>query len=119
MPLLSSYLFVHLDVTDYKTYYNILNTPGVVRFITFEGMAVAIPDSQIQTLQRLNSEGIDMECMDDSPEPGTRVKVVSGPMKGLNGEVVSIGKKKTLILRLDALDKCITLKIPLAMTEKM
>ncbi len=116
-PLLSSYLFVNLDVSDHNTYYNILNTPGVVRFITFEGKAVPIPDSQIAALQRLNSEGIDMECMDDSPAPGTPVKVVSGPMKGLIGEVISSGKNKKLILRIDALDSCISLKIPLAMVK--
>ncbi len=117
MPLLSSYLFVHLNVSDHNTYYNILNTPGVVRFITFEGKAVAIPDSQIEALKRLNSEGIDMECMDENPEPGTKVKVISGPMKGFFGEVISSGKNKKLILRLDALDKCISLNIPLAMVK--
>lgn len=115
VPLMPSYLFVHTDVSDHNTYYRILNTPGVVRFITFEGKAVAIPNTQIAALQRLNSEGVDMECMEGTPEPGTPVKVVSGPMKGFQGEVVSIGNNKRLILRLDTLDKCITLKIPLAM----
>ena len=119
MPLLPSYLFVRTDVSNYLTYYNILNTPGVVRFITFEGVAVAIPDIQISALQRLNSAGIDMDCMDESPEPGTPVKVIQGPMKGYQGEVVSVGKNKKLVLRLDVIDKCITLNIPLAMVEKV
>lgn len=117
MPLLPSYLFVRTDVSNYLTYYDILNTPGVVRFITFEGKAVAIPDIQISALQRLNSEGVDMECMEASPDPGTPVKVVQGPMKGYQGEVVSVGKNKKLVLRLDVIDKCITLNIPLAMVE--
>ena len=114
-----SYLFVCTDITDQQAYYNILNTPGVVRFITFEGKAVPIPDAQVEALQRLNSEGIDMECMEENPEPGTPVKVVSGPMKGFRGEVVCIGKNNKIILRLDTLDKCITLNIPLSMTEIM
>ncbi|MDR4989074.1 MAG: UpxY family transcription antiterminator [Bacteroidales bacterium] len=115
LPLLPSYLFVRTDVADYHGYYHILNTPGVVRFITFEGKAVAIPDWQIEALQRLNSQGIDMECMDISPDPGTPVKVVQGPMKGFTGEVISVGNNKKVILRLDTLDKCITLNIPMAM----
>ncbi len=119
MPLLPSYIFVRADTSNYHTYYNILNTPGVVRFITFEGVAVAIPDRQIAVLQRLNNEGVDMECMGVSPEPGTPVKVVHGPMKGYEGEVVSIGNNQKLILRLDVIDKCITLNIPLAMVEKI
>ncbi len=116
-PLLPSYLFVRTDVADYHKYYEILNTLGVVRFITFEGKAVAIPDSQIAALQRLNSQGVDMQCLDESPAPGTPVKVTQGPMKGFTGEVVSIGKNKKLILRLNTLDKCITLNIPLAMVS--
>ncbi len=116
-PLLPSYLFVRTDVADYHKYYKILNTFGVVRFIMFEGKAVAIPDAQIAALQRLNSQGVDMQCLDESPEPGTPVKVTQGPMKGFTGEVVSVGKNKKLILRLDTLDKCITLNIPLAMVS--
>ncbi len=119
MPLLPSYLFVRTDVSNYLTYFEILNTPGVVRFITFEGKAVAIPDIQIATLQRLNSEGVDMECLEITPEPGTPVKIVRGPMKGYEGEVVSVGKNKKLVLRLDVIDKCINLNIPLVMVEKV
>jgi len=117
MPLLPSYLFVRTIPENPNTYFDILNTPGVVRFITFEGKAVAIPDCQIAALQRLNSEGIDMQCMEETPPPGTPVRVKQGPMKGLSGEVISVGKNKKMILRLDTLDKCITLNIPLALVE--
>ncbi len=117
MPLLPSYLFVRTTPEDPRSYFGILNTPGVVRFITFEGKAVAVPDRQIEALQRLNSEGINMECMQETPAPGSPVRVIQGPMKGLSGEVISVGKNKKLILRLDTLDKCITLNIPLALVE--
>lgn len=118
MPLLPSYIFVRTNPENPHTYFDILNTPGIVRFITFEGKPVAIPDWQIKILQRLNEQGIDMDCLNDSPPPGTPVKVTQGSMKGFTGEVVHVGKNKQLILRLDALDKCVTLKIPLAMVEK-
>lgn len=117
MPLLPSYLFVRTSPEDPVSYFGILNTPGIVRFITFEGKAVAVPDRQIQALQRLNSEGVDMECLQETPAPGSPVRVTQGPMKGLSGEVVSVGKNKKLVLRLDSLDKCITLNIPLALVE--
>ncbi len=118
MPLLPSYLFIHTDQGNPHTYFNILNTPGVVRFITFEGKPVPIPEAQIEALKRLNDEGIDMDCLDETPPPGTPVKVIRGSMKGLTGEVIQVGNKKQLVLRLDALDKCVTLKIPLSMVER-
>ncbi len=117
MPLLPSYLFVKTHPGKSKQYFDILNTPGVVRFITFEGMSVAVPEHQIDALKRLNSQGIDMEYMAECPPPGSPVRVVQGPMKGFTGEVVSTGKNKKVVLRLDTLDKCITLNIPLAMVE--
>jgi len=117
MPLLPSYLFVKTHPGKSTQYFDILNTPGVVRFITFEGMPVAVPEHQIDALKRLNSQGVDMECMAECPPPGSPVKVVQGPMKGFTGEVVSAGKNKKLVLRLDTLDKCVTLNIPLAMVE--
>ncbi len=117
MPLLPSYLFVKTHPGKSQQYFDILNIPGVVRFITFEGMPVAIPESQINTLKRLNSAGIDMEQMTRCPPPGSPVKVIHGPMKGFAGEVITSGKNKKLVLRLDTLDKCVTLNIPLAMVE--
>ncbi len=119
VPLLPSYLFVRTVPDHPNNYFGILNIPGVVRFITFEGKAVPVPDSQIAALQRLNREGIDMECADKCPPPGTLVTVTQGPMKGLVGEVATLGRNKKVVLRLDTLNKCITLNIPLAFVAEM
>ncbi len=113
VPLLSSYLFVYANIADYKSQMTILTAPGVVRFVSFEGQAVAIPENQIMALKRLSKEGIDMQCMDVSPPPGSHVTIKMGPLKGLTGEVVHSGNSKKIIIRIDSLDKCITVNIPL------
>lgn len=113
VPLLNSYLFVFLDTNDYETHMKVLNTTGVVRFVSFEGKAVAIPENQIMTLKRLSKEGVDMECLEASPPPGTIVTIEMGPLKGLTGEIVYTGNNKKVIIRIDSLDKCITVNVPL------
>jgi len=113
VPLMSSYLFVRTDTSDYAACHEILNTPGVVRFIAFEGKPVAIPDHQIHSLKLMSKEGVDMECMAVSPPPGTPVTIERGPLKGLIGEVVHSGTGKKVIVRIDSLDKCITVNVPL------
>lgn len=113
VPLLSSYLFVCIDGGDHHAHMKVLETTGVVRFVSFEGKAVAIPEQQIMILKRLSKEGVDMECMEASPPPGTPVTIEMGPLKGLTGEIVHSGNKKTVIIRIDSLDKCITVKVPL------
>lgn len=112
VPLLSSYLFVYSDPTEYNTHLHILNTPGVVRFVSFEGKPVAIPENQILALKRLSKEGIDMACMEVTPPPGTPVAIETGPLKGLSGEVVYSNNNRHIVIRIDCLDKCITVDIP-------
>jgi transcriptional antiterminator RfaH len=114
VPLLNSYLFVYTNPSDYNGYLEILNTAGVVRFVGFEGKPVAVPDHQIEALRRLSKEGIDMQCMEDTPPPGTPVTIEMGPLKGMRGEVVHGSQGRQVVIRLDTLDKCITVNVPLA-----
>jgi len=112
VPLLSSYLFVHADPAHYYAHLAILNTPGVVRFVSFEGKPVPIPAHQIMALKRISKEGIDMECLAETPPPGTPVSIETGPLKGLTGEVVYSSNTRQIIIRIDCLDKCITVNVP-------
>ncbi|MDX9942026.1 MAG: UpxY family transcription antiterminator [Bacteroidales bacterium] len=117
VPLFNSYLFVRTHPSDQRHYYNILQTPGVVRFITFEGQPVPVPDHQIDALQRLSAEGYDLEPADKPLTPGTPVEIKQGPLKGIRGEVLSAGTNKFLIIQIDSLDKSIQVKIPPALVE--
>jgi transcription antitermination factor NusG len=47
-PLFRSYLFVYIPQNQY---FEVLNTPGVVRYVTFEGKAVPIPPKQIEAIK--------------------------------------------------------------------
>lgn len=119
VPLLSSYLFVYTDLSDHQEYLDVLGTPGVVRFVGFEGKPVSIPENQILNLKRMSKEGIEMQCLDEVPPPGTPVKVERGPLKGMVGEVVHTRKGEKVIVRIDCLDKCITVNVPLIHLERM
>src|SRR5512139_711107 len=50
VPLFSCYLFVRIKPVEY---FRVLNVPGVVRYVTFEGKAVPIPDAQILLIKNL------------------------------------------------------------------
>jgi transcriptional antiterminator RfaH len=93
VPLFNSYLFVRTHPVDQNHYYNILHTPGVVRFISFEGQPVPVPDHQIEALQRLSAEGYDLTPVEKPLLPGTPVEIKQGPLKGIRGEVVQNRQK--------------------------
>lgn len=114
-PLLSSYIFVR---TQPKYFPVVYKTVGVVRIITFEGKAVAIPDYQINNLKLIINSDADVEVTSDKFEKGDIVEVTTGPMKGLIGELIKLGTRKKVIIRLDKIDQNIIVTIPAAFLKK-
>ena len=117
VPLFNSYLFVKTHPSDQHHYYNILHTPGVVRFISFESQPVPVPDHQIEALQRLSAEGYHLQPAEKPLKPGTPVEIKQGPLRGITGEVIQTGKNQVLIIRLDALDKNVQVSLPAGLVE--
>jgi transcription antitermination factor NusG len=115
-PLLSSYVFVK---TRHKFFPVVYTTTGVVKFITFEGQPVAIPQNQIDNLRLLINSDAEIEVTSGKFEKGDNVEVVAGSMAGLTGELVGRGKNKRVIVRIDKLDQNILLTIPLTFLKKI
>ncbi len=107
-PIIRSYCFVRIRKKDY---YAVLNTPGAVRYVWFSGKPAAIPDRQINTLRVITGSSLEVDCLPDTFRPGTRVRVNSGPLAGISGELVSIARKKKVIIRIDHLKQVLTLSI--------
>jgi len=110
-PLFSCYLFVCVALNEYD---NVLNIPGVVRYITFEGKAVVIPEKQIQFIRNLLE--FDIETTIESTENlpvGTRVEITAGPLMGITGELVDYAGKKRVIIRIEEISKSILINISL------
>jgi transcriptional antiterminator RfaH len=115
-PLISSYVFVKLTL---KAFPVVFKTYGVVKFITFEGKPVAIPQKQIDNLLLLVNSDAEIEITSELIEKGDNVEVVSGSMTGLTGELINIGNQKRVVVRLDKLDQNIILKIPVSFLKKI
>lgn len=96
VPYINSYVFVK---TSEKEYYDILNTQGVVRYVTFEGKAAAIPDWQIDAMKKVLSSDSHVTFSGHRFRKGEKVMIEKGALMGHHGEVVldSDGKKKVMI----------------------
>lgn len=119
VPLFNSYIFVRTHPGDHNEYFSILQTPGAVRFIHFEGRLVPVPEEQIQMLRRLTAEGLEMESCEKPIEPGTPVEISYGPLKGIRGVVLLNGPRRQIIIQIDVLDKCIRVTLPETFVVKM
>ncbi|MBQ4205691.1 MAG: UpxY family transcription antiterminator [Bacteroidales bacterium] len=109
-PLFKSYIFVR---TDLKNYYDILNTPGVVRFIGFEGKPVPVPYNQIVAVRQFVGENDGTSDLDElqNLQEGQLVEIVYGEMKGLVGRLVSFNGKQRLIVDIESVGRSIPINI--------
>lgn len=107
-PLMSSYVFVNV-VPD--QYYEVLNTPGAVKYIWFSGKPAVIPAKQIETLKMITGSDVEVECVSGVIPKGSYIRVASGPLKDLKGELLNYAGKNKVIVRIDHLDKVLLLTI--------
>ncbi len=109
-PLFSCYVFVRIKPNEY---FKVLNVPGVVRYITFEGKAVPIPDSQILLIKNLLACELEIPEYSISVRSGDLVEIIAGPLMGIQGEMIEFSGKKRIIIRIKEIDKSILVNIPL------
>jgi transcription antitermination factor NusG len=111
VPLINSYLFVKVSE---KEYYDVLNTPGIVRYITFSGKAAPIPEWQIAAMKQLLESNHDFEVTTEEFQKGDLVKVVSGALTGMQGELVSFKSEKKVLIRIEHINHCLIVNIPIS-----
>ena len=115
-PLLTSYIFVR---TSKKNFPKVYRTNGVVKFVSFEGQPVSIPQNQIDNLRLLINSDAEIEVSLEKFEKGDNVEVINGALIGLTGELIRIGSKNRVVVRIDRLDQNLILKIPMGFLKKI
>jgi len=109
IPLFPGYIFVnHVDTPENR--FRILNIPGAVRFVGFEGHADRIPEEQIQYIRRFLESSI---AIDPYPyiQVGTRVEVIAGPLKGIHGILVEKRGRFRFVIQVDLIRQAISVEI--------
>ncbi len=113
-PLFRSYIFVHITEAEYFT---ALNVHGAVRFITFSGKAVPIPENQIMAIRNYLDDFEEVPEEGAILEAGQLVKIKSGPMEGLIGKLIHYRNRHRLIIQIDAIGQNISLSVPRSKVE--
>lgn len=110
-PLFRSYIFVHIEQAQY---FEVLNTPGIVRYVTFESKAVPIPQKQIDAIRffLLEDPAEPLEPLEPL-EPGTPVLITRGPLRGLTGQLVNFQGRQKVRIEIQALGTFLNLSIAL------
>jgi len=99
-PLFPGYCFARFDTHLLP---NVWRCHGVVSVLSNAGRPVSIPGFEIEALQRMVASGVPYEAC---PQllPGSKVRVVSGPLAGVVGRLVRNGSHELLILAVELLN---------------
>lgn len=109
-PLFPGYLFVHIQMV-YDTILSVLKTPGVVRVLGHSATELyPVPEEQIVSLKKLVES---RQTIDPYPylKEGRRIRIKSGPFKGIEGILVKKHDKHTLVLSIDILQQGAAVRI--------
>ena len=110
-PLFRSYVFVHIEQNEYLP---VLQTQGVVKFVTFEKRPVVIPPVQIEAVRLFISTGEELITEIPDIQVGDRVMINRGALKGLEGTLVSIANRKRVRIMIEGIQQSLHIKIPLS-----
>jgi transcriptional antiterminator RfaH len=114
-PLIKSYLFVRIKEYEQS---EILMTKGIARFIYFSGKITSMPDRQIDDLKLLMASSFELEITASDLQPGEKIMIKAGTLKGLTGEIISYRSQKQLALRLENLGYSIIVHVPAALISR-
>jgi transcription antitermination factor NusG len=107
LPLFPGYVFVRMPVVDRL---RVLQVPGVVRLVGFNGQLAALPDAEIEGLRNGLAGGVRAE-----PHPfltaGRRIRVKRGPFEGRQGILLRRKGKLRLVLSIELIMRSLVIDI--------
>jgi transcription antitermination factor NusG len=107
LPLFPGYLFVH---TAAQQRLRVLQVPGVVRLVGFNGIPTPIVEEDILRIREFLGQGWPAK-----PHPylqvGRRARVVQGPLAGMEGIVVRRKNRSRLVLSFDLIQRSMAIEL--------
>jgi transcriptional antiterminator NusG len=108
-PIFPGYLFVDTELNT-ESRLKVIKTRGVIKILGHEGIPAVIPEHQIDAIHKV----IDSRkaiCSFPYLKTGQIVRVVSGPLGGVEGIFVSERGKGKLIISVDILQRSVSVEI--------
>jgi transcription antitermination factor NusG len=113
LPLFPGYVFVRLALNDRM---RVLQTPSVVRLVSFGGQPAALPEQEIETLR----QGLTRELRAEPHaylKAGQRVRVRSGPLRGLEGILARKKNGTRFVISFELIMRSVAVEIDVAELE--
>lgn len=100
VPLFNSYIFVYDTIEKIPV---ILQTPGISWNIRHNDKPAVLHEKEYKLINRFLESGLFLESI-STPDlkSGDKVKILDGPLKGIEGQLVSIEDKQHFLVHLES-----------------
>jgi len=115
LPLFSGYLFCRIDARALNP---VLSAPGVVGVVRFGSAPMPVPAEEIEAVRKVLQSGL-MASPCPWLKEGMRVKIRSGPLKGIQGRLEKIRSNYRLVLSVDMLQRSIMAEVDPEIVEEL
>ncbi|HEV8038951.1 MAG TPA: transcription termination/antitermination NusG family protein [Bryobacteraceae bacterium] len=106
-PLFPGYLFGRWQK---KLSHEALGAPGLAHIVAVAGVPVPIPEDEIDSVRRLVDSGLTV-CGCAMLKAGQRVRMRSGPLKGLEGRLERVKNHFRLVVSVELLSRSIATEV--------
>lgn len=110
LPLFPGYVFVRLPLSEKL---KVLQVSGLARLVGFGDRPVSLPEEEVESLRRGACGGVRMEPHPHLTE-GRRVRIVRGPLTGMEGILVKKKSGMRLVLSIDLIMRSIAVDVDAA-----
>lgn len=114
LPLFPCYVFLRGEL---HRWVQIENTPGLFSLVRSAGRPAAISEAEIEALRRVEA----LRALEPHPylQYGDRVRVVSGPLEGIEGILVRKKNQLRLVLSVELLEKSAAVEVDASAVERI
>lgn len=117
VPLFSGYLFIRYEESKR---FDVLNTPGIVRFLRYNNNDATISDSQVEAIKMaLNEIPDEINVIDQHFSEGEEIRIKSGPFKGFYGKIIQYNNNRKIMISIDSIGKSILIETGKTGIEKI
>jgi transcription antitermination factor NusG len=106
LPLFPSYVFVRMTLRERL---RVLQIPAVVHLVTFNGLPASVPEEEIEGLRAA------VRLRHTQPHPyyslGDRVRIRTGPLKGIEGTLLRQQSSSRLIVAVDFIHRSVSVEL--------
>jgi transcription antitermination factor NusG len=109
VPLFSGYLFVRMNPTK-DSRLRVLKAPGIAGFVGNGAGPLPIPDQQIEDVRTVLTQQVQCTTI-PILEEGDRVRVVRGPLAGVQGRLLQCKSTSRLLISIDMVNTSLAVNL--------